>query len=89
MNQENNAPFMTKNVSFAFFLSTLLGHSERTLTKNIVLYMNYGEAATLKNFYAPVNFPYNNWIKYFNQMATSKTWTQTLNLEPGPRPRKT
>ena len=37
MYQENNAPFMTKNVNFAFLLWTLLGHSERTLTKNTFL----------------------------------------------------
>ena len=32
MHQENNAPFMTKNVNFAFFPWTLLGHSKKTLT---------------------------------------------------------
>ena len=32
MHQENNAPFMTKNVNFAFFPWTLLGNSEKTLT---------------------------------------------------------
>ena len=29
MRQENNAPFMTKNVNFAFFPWTLLGHSKK------------------------------------------------------------
>ena len=29
MHQENNAPFMTKNVNFAFFPWTLLGHSKK------------------------------------------------------------
>ena len=29
MNQENNAPFMTKNVSFGFFPWTLLGHTKK------------------------------------------------------------
>ena len=29
MYQENNAPFMTKNVNFAFFQWTLLGHSKK------------------------------------------------------------
>ena len=32
--QEINAPFMTKNVSFAFFPWVLLGHSKKTLTFN-------------------------------------------------------
>ena len=44
MYQENNAPFMTKNVSFAFFPWTLLEHSKKTLTpteKNI--FKNYLE----------------------------------------------
>ena len=35
MHQENNAPFMTKNVNFAFFPWTLLGHSKKTLTNSI------------------------------------------------------
>ena len=29
MYQENNAPFLTKNVNFAFFQWTLLGHSKK------------------------------------------------------------
>ena len=29
MHQENNAPFMTKNVNFTFFPWTLLGHSKK------------------------------------------------------------
>ena len=29
MHKENNAPFMTKNVKFAFFPWTLLGHSKK------------------------------------------------------------
>ena len=32
IHQENNAPFMTKNVNFAFFPWTLLGHSKKALT---------------------------------------------------------
>ena len=32
IHQENNASFMTKNVNFAFFPWTLLGHSKKTLT---------------------------------------------------------
>ena len=32
MHQENNVPFMTKNVNFAFLPWTLLGHSKKTLT---------------------------------------------------------
>ena len=32
MHQENNAPFVTKNVNFEFFPWTLLGHSKKTLT---------------------------------------------------------
>ena len=35
MHQENNAPFMTKNVNFAFFPWTLLGHSKKTLPNSI------------------------------------------------------
>ena len=30
MHQENNEPFMTKNVNFAFFAWTILGHSKKT-----------------------------------------------------------
>ena len=33
--QENNAPFMTKNVDFSFLPETLLGHSKKTLTEAI------------------------------------------------------
>ena len=29
MREENNVPFMTKNVNFAFFPWTLLGHSKK------------------------------------------------------------
>ena len=29
MHQENNAPFMTKIINFAFFLWALLGHSKK------------------------------------------------------------
>ena len=29
MHQENNTPFITKNVNFAFFPWTLLGHSKK------------------------------------------------------------
>ena len=29
IHQENNAPFMTKNVNFAVFPQTLLGHSNK------------------------------------------------------------
>ena len=29
MHQENNAPFLTKNVNYAFFPWTLLGHSNK------------------------------------------------------------
>ena len=32
IHQQNNAPFMTKNVNFAFFPWTHLGHSKETLT---------------------------------------------------------
>ena len=32
MHQENNLPFMTKNVNFAVFPWALLGHSEKTLS---------------------------------------------------------
>ena len=32
LHQENNAPFMTKNVNFAFFSWILMVHSEKTLT---------------------------------------------------------
>ena len=38
MYQENNAPFMTKNVSFAFFPWTLLEHSKKTLTLTEILF---------------------------------------------------
>ena len=31
IHQENNAPFMTKNVNFAVFPQTLLGHSNTDL----------------------------------------------------------
>ena len=33
MHQENNALFMIKNVNFAFFLRTLLGHSKNNTDK--------------------------------------------------------
>ena len=33
MHQENNAPFMTKNVNFAFFPWRLLGHSKKNTDK--------------------------------------------------------
>ena len=32
IHQENNAPFMTKNLNFAFFPWTLLGYSKKALT---------------------------------------------------------
>ena len=35
MYQKNNAPFMTKNVNFAFFPWTLLGHSKKNTDKNM------------------------------------------------------
>ena len=37
MHQENNAPFMTKNVDFAFFPWTLLAHSKKTLNYLLLL----------------------------------------------------
>ena len=37
MDQEHNAPFMTKIVNFAFFPWTLLGHSKKTLASLLLI----------------------------------------------------
>ena len=49
MHQENNAPFMTKNVNFAFFPWTLLGHSKKTLADTNVRAPNNNLSKTLDN----------------------------------------
>ena len=48
MHQENNAPFMTKNVNFAFFPWTHLGHSEKStgnsnMQNSIMLFTFFGQ----------------------------------------------
>ena len=40
--QENNAPFVTKNVNFLFLPWTLLGHSKKTLTEaELLVWFNF------------------------------------------------
>ena len=62
MYEENNAPLMTKNVNFAFFPWTLLGHSKKDTDLKENTIKTKIQKKTLKSFWSLLKIFLNNKI---------------------------